>query len=994
MNFLQANMHRSRTADSLLAQIVLERRVDAVIISEQYTGNSNGNFLADNTKTAGIWLPNTSNFYISSSGAGDGFVWARNNMLTLVSCYLTPSDNVVSFQAKLDAIEDCALQLGGNVIIAGDFNSQAIEWGMPATNPRGRRVLDMAARLGLVIANTGTVSTFRRHGCEGTIPDITMVSERIACTLKEWTVLEDYTGSDHQYIWFTVEPNGTPSPGPGKTSTRIWNAKKLIPELFLTVLNENVSMFDGPGDAESLVRDTMFSISQACDAAMPRVPKKQRKKAAYWWNKEIAELRRVCLRLRRRVTRARTRSDASPEIEEYKMARRSLKRAIETSKRRKWEELREEINTDPWGLGYKIVTRKLGALAPAPELEDRVMYNIVSSLFPDHEVRRDSPILICEDPPLFTEDELRDAASSLKNNKAPGPDGIPVEALKLIADVHPQILLSMFNACLVEGLFPAAWKRAQLMLISKGKGDPEKPNAYRPLCLLDTAGKLLEKLLKPRIAQAMERAGGLSKQQHGFRKGKSTIGAIEDVVKTAEVAQSGNAFSKRVVLVAALDVRNAFNSLRWVDVIESLRRRFRLPPYLLRMVCSYLKDRELLYHTQGGLKHKTITSGAAQGSILGPDLWNASYDDIFSIEMPDGTHLSGYADDIAAIIIARDEVEAQRKLNMVMIRTRTWLESRGLQLAAEKTELVMLTKRHIPLEINMQVSDQVIRTTRTLNYLGVRLDPRMTFWAQIHYAAKKASKASASLSRLMANIGGPTASKRKLLMSTVNAVLLYGSEVWADALGVKQKCKMLTAVQRTAALRVASAYRTVSVAAVLVISSSVPIDLMAAERRRVWLKRQINGVGKTEREEARLQTLQEWQHHWNTDTSGRWTARLIPDVSVWVNRKFGEVDYYLTQMLSGHGYFGKYLHRMKIRERPNCIYCDADEDDAEHTFFDCSRWSAERECLEELIGGAWRPDSVVWLLLQSEQKWHYIAQYTQRILRTKKKRLDAGTTET
>jgi len=75
-------------------------------------------------------------------------------MLTLVSCYLTPSDNVVSFQAKLDAIEDCALKLGGNVIIAGDFNSQVIEWGMPARNPRGRRALDIAARLSLVIANS------------------------------------------------------------------------------------------------------------------------------------------------------------------------------------------------------------------------------------------------------------------------------------------------------------------------------------------------------------------------------------------------------------------------------------------------------------------------------------------------------------------------------------------------------------------------------------------------------------------------------------------------------------------------------------------------------------------------------------------------------------------------------------------------------------------------------------------------------------------------
>ena len=74
---------------------------------------------------------------------------------------------------------------------------------------------------------------------------------------------------------------------------------------------------------------------------------------------------------------------------------------------------REKINTDPWGLGYKIVTRKFGALAPAPQLEGRVMYNIVSFLFPDHEVRRDLPILISEDPPLFTEDELRDAASTL-----------------------------------------------------------------------------------------------------------------------------------------------------------------------------------------------------------------------------------------------------------------------------------------------------------------------------------------------------------------------------------------------------------------------------------------------------------------------------------------------------------------------------------------------------------------------------------------------------
>ncbi|XP_062135666.1 uncharacterized protein LOC133845272 [Drosophila sulfurigaster albostrigata] len=108
----------------------------------------------------------------------------------------------------------------------------------------------------------------------------------------------------------------------------------------------------------------------------------------------------------------------------------------------------------------------------------------------------------------------------------------------------------------------------------------------------------------------------------------------------------------------------------------------------------------------------------------------------------------------------------------------------------------------------------------------------------------------------MANVGGPTEGKRKLLMSTVNSILLYGSEAWADTLTIQQKCKTLLAVQRTAALRVTSAYRTVSTAAVLVISSEIPIDLKARERRRTWLKRQNNQESDTD---PREETMQQWQ---------------------------------------------------------------------------------------------------------------------------------------
>ena len=88
----------------------------------------------------------------------------------------------------------------------------------------------------------------------------------------------------------------------------------------------------------------------------------------------------------------------------------------------------------------------------------------------------------------------------------------------------------------------------------------------------------------------------------------------------------------------------------------------------MKMIKSYQQDRELIYDTEGNLCTKKITSGATQGSILGPELWNISYDEILKIDMPPDTYLVGYADDIAAVIAGRDIEDIQRKLNQVMIR--------------------------------------------------------------------------------------------------------------------------------------------------------------------------------------------------------------------------------------------------------------------------------------------------------------------------------------
>ncbi|XP_062123233.1 uncharacterized protein LOC133836657 [Drosophila sulfurigaster albostrigata] len=281
----------------------------------------------------------------------------------------------------------------------------------------------MAARLGLVVANEGSTPTFCRPGCEGTIPDITLATERAANRLQEWGVLEDYTGSDHQYICFSINSNHRRRPDHDKKTTRRWNAKKLDTEKLIEVLDASMETAVDPRDARSTVRHTMRAIEHSCAAAMPKTTSFLKRKAAYWWNEQIAELRRACLRARRKMTRARSRSSATAEIEEHKEARKRLKLAIVHSKKSKWEELRNDINTNPWGLGYKIVTRKLGAQRPTPELNENVMASIVNTLFPQHERRTDPETPALEEPPFFTENELRSAATSLKTTRHPDPMG-------------------------------------------------------------------------------------------------------------------------------------------------------------------------------------------------------------------------------------------------------------------------------------------------------------------------------------------------------------------------------------------------------------------------------------------------------------------------------------------------------------------------------------------------------------------------------------------
>ncbi|CAK1599579.1 unnamed protein product [Parnassius mnemosyne] len=148
----------------------------------------------------------------------------------------------------------------------------------------------------------------------------------------------------------------------------------------------------------------------------------------------------------------------------------------------------------------------------------------------------DSPEEESTDVPEVTQTETRTAVSRLRaKNTAPGPDGVPGRALVLaLKELEPQ-LRGLFTACLEQGQFPSVWKEGRLVLLRKEGRPADSPSAYRPIVLLDEAGKFLERIIADRLVSHLCREGpDLDENQFGFRRGRSTIDAITRVRALAE----------------------------------------------------------------------------------------------------------------------------------------------------------------------------------------------------------------------------------------------------------------------------------------------------------------------------------------------------------------------------------------------------------------------------------------------------------------------------
>ncbi|OGE46890.1 hypothetical protein PENARI_c093G11063, partial [Penicillium arizonense] len=781
-------------------------------------------------------------------------IWSTDSQFLIFSVYLacvplfTP--NETSAELALTAIQNTLIantqddQRTRSVVLSGDFNRHHPIWGGNHIQPRF--IEDASELINFFQAHclhsclprgTATFWPFNDPGKSTTIDQT--VTNRPDLLVKCHLYHENY-GSDHRATYSEWNLRSQRQPAA--------KAKKAYDRADWCKIAEDVRRQLGPWKevkTRPALDETVDKLTEATARAVDRhTPDLRPTPYSKRWftpalkiqQTEVNQLRRTWQESCAERGRHDARSITLFQGMQHK--RRSWTRTIEKVKASHWKQFLDEAGEGKlWKAATYMKPREAWGCVPALhvgtneliENEDKAQA-FLDAFFPQmdepHEdLPAQAPLALPWQP--ITELEIQRSLKAAKGSTAPGEDGLPTLVWKQLWRHLKVYITGIFTASVNLGYHPKRWRSAKIVVLRKPKKpDYSVPGAYRPISLLNTLGKLLEAVMARRLSYLAEKHGLLPDTQFGGRPGRTTEQALLVLSNAIDRAW----YKHKVITLVAFDLKGAFNGVNKVSLDACLRAR-RVPTVARKWIVSFMSDRHASIGFDDFRTEATplANAGLAQGSPLSPILFTFFNSDL--VDQPVDSHggASAFIDDYFRWRAGRTAEENLAKIQSEDIpRIEAWARRTGSCFAAEKTELIHITrKRREQLQGQVVMNGKTIEPSPTAKLLGVVFDQELRWKEHVQQAIKRAIKVSIALGGLRHL---RPEQMRQLYQACVTPVMDYASTVWHDPLRDKTHLRHLNTVQRTVLIRILSAFRTVATTALEVEAHILPTHLRLRHR--------------------------------------------------------------------------------------------------------------------------------------------------------------------
>jgi hypothetical protein len=378
---------------------------------------------------------------------------------------------------------------------------------------------------------------------------------------------------------------------------------------------------------------------------------------------------------------------------------------------------------------------------------------------------------------FVTESEIIKVMNTLKNKKSAGWDDIPLDLTKKLSLYVAKPLAIVINQSFQNSVFPDNLKYAEVKPLFK-KGDRHDIDNYRPVSVLPSFSKVFEKLALNQLLNFLESNFLFANEQYGFRKGRSTIAAISDLVDEVSWALDGSHSSMGVFC----DLSKAFDCVDH-NILLGKMELFNFSSESIGWMSSYLENRKqrtvvCKNNVKCNSQWESIKAGVPQGSILGPLLFL-----LYINDLPNNINskLILFADDTTVILKANSLDQLEFKVNQCFMELSDWFKCNGLKLNQGKTQLVNFRTFQARDGFDKEVifQGQEVSTLENAKFLGIHLDSNFSWNKCIEYIAKKINTSNYQ----MLILRDVTDLKTRIMIyyAYFFSIVQYGIEFWGVA---------------------------------------------------------------------------------------------------------------------------------------------------------------------------------------------------------------------